>query len=161
MSERSVGTPSQSAGGGWRRIAMRLVAALWLGGAAFLLFVAAPAAFRASDSPTNAANVVGAMLTWWHTIGLALPILLLILGWNHVRGWVKAVLFAAVILTALEIGIDLRIRAIRDGSPVPISSLPRESEVRKKFGFLHGLSSLLLLGQLAAAVTTVATRDDR
>ena len=147
--------------GGVRATAMRLIAALWLGAAAFLLFVAAPAAFRASDSPTNAANVVGAMLMRWHAIGIVLPLLLLILGGRRARGSMTAVLCIAVLFAVLEIGVDLRIRAIRESSPVPISNLPRASEVRKRFGLMHGMSSLLLLGQLAAAAATVTMRDGR
>jgi len=41
----------------------RLVAAVWFGGALFLVGIAAPAAFSTSPNASAAANVVGAMLT--------------------------------------------------------------------------------------------------
>ena len=143
--------------GGFRAVFSRWVAALWFGSSAFLLFVAAPAAFRASDSSTNAANVVGAMLTPWHYIALILPLLLLVAGWNRARGCLTALLFAGILFAAVQGAIDVRIRTIREESPAAISSLPRDSAVRRRFGFLHGVSSLLLVAQIVIAGATVAT----
>ena len=133
-----------------------MIAALWLGGGAFLLFIGAPAAFKASDSPMNAASVVGAMLTRWHYIGLLLPLLLLAIEWRHARPRLIAILSAAIVLAALQAVVDLRIRAIRAQSPVPISSLDRNDPIRKRFGVLHGISSVLLLGQVVLATAGVA-----
>jgi len=125
------------------------------------MFVAAPAAFRASDSPTNAANVVGAMLTGWHYIALLAPILLLLIEWRRARGAVIALVFAGVLFAALEVALDLRVRAVRAASVVPISSLQRNDPVRRRFGLLHGMSSLSLAMQiLIAAAATVAIERD-
>jgi len=44
---------------------------------------------------------------------------------------------------------------MRMEAAVPISDLPREHPLRRRFGALHGLSTLLLLSQLIAAGATV------
>jgi hypothetical protein len=117
--------------------------------------VAAPAAFRASDGPTNAANVVGAMLAAWHYIALVLPLLLLALEWRRAGAVVMTVLSIAIVIAALQVITDLRIRAIRAASPVPITELAHSNPIRRRFGLLHGISSLLLLGQVALAGAAV------
>ena len=146
-------SPAAPSRGGWF---LRVIGALWLGSGAFLLAVAAPAAFRASDSPTNAANVVGAMLLRWHYIALVLPVILLFIGFRRARVRFVAIVCAAVVLAAAEGGIDLRIRAIRAAAAVPISDLDPGDPVRRHFGLLHGVSSLLLLGQILLAAAAVA-----
>ena len=128
---------------------------MWFGGGAFLLVAAAPAAFSAAPS-AMAADVVGAMLTRWHYLALIAPLILLGLQWRQPRVWMFAVLFAALLLAAGEATIDVRIRAMRVASPVPISSLPRQHPLRHRFGLLHGVSSILLLGQVLLAGAAVA-----
>jgi hypothetical protein len=59
-----------------------------------------------------------------------------------------------------QIAIDLRIHAIRAASPVPISLLAKTDPVRKHFGALHGLSSLLMLLQVVGAGVVVAVEKD-
>jgi hypothetical protein len=54
----------------------------------------------------------------------------------------------------------LRIRNIRAKSPVPISELSREDPLRRQFGRLHGVSSLLLLMQVVAAGVALAMDRD-
>jgi hypothetical protein len=136
----------------------RLVSALWLG-SGFFLMLAAAAAFRAAPNPTAAADVVGAMLTRWHYIALAAPLLLFALELRSVRRVVLIVLFLALMLAAAQAFVDLRIRTIRLMSPVSISSLDRNHPARKQFGMLHGVSMLLLLLQTLAAAGVVAARD--
>src|SRR4051812_28628890 len=119
----------------------RLIASLWFGAGAFLLFVAAPAAFTSSPNPTTAANVVGAMLMRWHYIALAAPVILLVLGWKTARTLIISILFVAILSAASQALVDTKIRAIRMSSPVAISDLPRTDPVRKRFGLLHGVSS--------------------
>ena len=138
-----------------------LVHALWLGSGAFIILVA-PAVFRAAGDPTTAADVVGALLTRWHYIALIAPLLLLALEWRRERPIVMAIIFMAVLMAAAEGIIDVRIRAIRLSSSAPISALAPSDPVRRHFGLLHGLSSLLLLAQVvAAAVTIVADSDTK
>jgi hypothetical protein len=136
---------------------------LWFGSAAFLLIIAAPAAFRASESPVSAANVVGAMLGGWHYIAVLAPIALLAIEWRRARGFVIAIVFAGVLFAALEVAIDFRIRAIRAASLVPISSLSRLDPVRRRFGLLHGISSMALLAQviIAAGATIAVERESQ
>ncbi len=120
--------------------------------------LAASAAFRAAPDATTAADVVGAMLTRWHYIALAAPLLLFALELRKSRRFVLIMLFVALLIAAAQVVIDLRIRTIRMMSPVPISSLDRNHPVRKRFGALHGASMLLLLAQTIAAAAVVAAR---
>jgi MbtH protein len=132
-----------------------LIAALWLG-SAFFLMLAASAAFKAAPDRTAAADVVGAMLTRWHYIALAAP-LLFVLEMRRVRRFALVVLFIAVMLAAAQAFVDLRIRTIRWSSPIPISSLPVVHPTRRLFGALHGISmTLLALQTLAAAIVVIS-----
>ncbi|MGZ5474847.1 MAG: DUF4149 domain-containing protein [Thermoanaerobaculia bacterium] len=134
----------------------RFIHALWFGSGLFLIAVAAPAAFRAAPSPTVAADIVGVMLSRWHYIGLGAPLLLLFLDWRRGRVYVLAIVFVGIILAAAQAATDLRIRSIRAQSVVSISDLPREDPVRRQFGRMHGISSLLLLMQVIAAGVALA-----
>jgi hypothetical protein len=138
----------------------RIVAAIWLGSGVFAV-LAASAAFRSAGDPFAAANVVGAILTRWHYIALIAPLLLLFLDWRGQRGLMVVVLFVAILLGALESMIDVRIAAMRRRSIVPISSLSRGDPVRRQFGMLHGISTLLLLADIAAAAVAVALEPRR
>lgn len=132
----------------------RLIAALWLG-SAFFLMLSAQAAFRAAGNTSIAADVVGAMLTRWHYIALAAPLALFALELRRARPLILVVLFVAIVLAATQSFVDLRIRSIRASSPVPISSLDRTDPVRRRFGALHGMSMALLLAQTIVAAGVV------
>jgi hypothetical protein len=136
----------------------RLIQALWLGSGIFLLLTAS-AAFNAASNTTDAANVVGAVLTRWHYIALFAPLLLMFLEWRRSRPIMLVILFIAVLLASFQALLDTRIRMIRGSSYVPISSLPSDDPVRRQFGILHGMSSLLLIGQVIAAAAVVASRE--
>lgn len=140
------------------RALTRLIQALWLGGGIFLMLTAS-AAFNAASNTTDAANVVGAVLTRWHYIALFAPLVLMFLEWRRSRPAMLVILFIAIILASFQALLDTRIRVMRADSIVPISSLPHDDVVRRQFGILHGLSSLFLLGQVIAAGTAVATRE--
>ncbi len=142
---------------GYTLRAARLLAGLWFGSVAFFLAVAAPAAFSAAPNATAAADIVGAMLTRWHYFALLAPLVLLALQWRRPRGWVVVVLFLAIVFASAEAIIDTRVRALRLASIVPISQLSREHPLRRRFGLLHGLSSLLLLAQVVAGGMIVAS----
>ncbi len=144
---------------GTMQVITRLIHAFWLGSGAFLIFVAAPAAFRSAGNPTAAASFVGAMLSRWHYIALAAPLILLALEWRRARVVVLSIIFAAVVLAAAQAMIDLRIRTVRAKSPIPISELSREDPIRRQFGLLHGVSSLLLLGQVVAAAAAIVIHE--
>src|SRR4029079_4576172 len=67
--------PRAVRGGHTRRLS-RVIESLWLASAVFVS-LASLAAFRALSTPTDAANVVGAILTRWHYIALVAPVALL------------------------------------------------------------------------------------
>ena len=133
----------------------RILGGLWFGAGVFILIVA-PAVFASAGSPTSAANVVGAMLTRWHYISLLVPAILLVTEWRNARGRIVALLFTGVLLATSAAMIDMRIRQIREQSPVPISSLAASNPLRRRFGMLHGVSSLLLIAQVLAAAALLA-----
>ncbi len=99
------------------------------------------------------------MLTRWHYIALLAPLALMILEWRRARARVQVVLFVAIILASMEALADMRIRAIRNDSPVPISDLSPRDPVRRRFGMLHGISSMLLLAQAISAAAAVVMSD--
>jgi hypothetical protein len=132
----------------------RLIAALWLG-SAFFLMLSAQAAFRAAGNTTIAADVVGSMLTRWHYIALAAPLALFALELRRARPLILILLFVAIVFAAGQSFVDLRIRSIRASSPIAISNLDRTDPVRRRFGALHGLSMMLLLAQTLIAATAV------
>jgi len=136
----------------------RLIQAVWLGSGVFLMLTAS-AAFSAASNSTDAANVVGAILTRWHYIALFAPLLLMFLEWRRSRPAMLVILFIAVLLASFQSLLDTRIRMMRSESIVPISSLSHDDPVRRRFGMLHGLSTLFLIGQVIAAGAVVATRE--
>jgi hypothetical protein len=99
---------------------------------------------------------VGALLNRWHYIALAAPMVLLALEWRRARSAVLMIIFAGVLFAAAQAMVDLRIRSLRMSSPVPISELSRRDPLRRQFGLLHGLSTLLLLAQIVAAGSALA-----
>lgn len=133
----------------------RFIHAIWLGSGVFLL-LAAQAAFKNANSPTAAAAFVGALLGRWHYIALAAPIALLVLEWRRARSAVLMIIFAGVLFAAAQAMVDLRIRSLRMSSPVPISELSRRDPIRRHFGRLHGISTILLLAQIATAAAALA-----
>ncbi|HEX6177760.1 MAG TPA: hypothetical protein VF057_05335 [Thermoanaerobaculia bacterium] len=137
----------------------RFVHAIWLGSGIFLV-IAAQAAFRTANSPSAAAALVGAMLTRWHYIALAAPIALLVLEWRRARSAVLMIIFAGVLFAAAQAMIDLRIRQLRMSSPTPISELSRRDPVRRWFGMLHGISTILLFAQIVCAGAALAVDRD-
>jgi hypothetical protein len=154
----------RSAPPGRRRLGMtggaitRLIQALWLGSGVFLMLTAS-AAFSAASNSTDAANIVGAVLTRWHYIALFAPLLLMFLEWRRSRPIMLVILFIAVVLASFQALLDTRIRIMRTESFAPISSLSHDDPVRRQFGMLHGLSQLFLIGQVIAAGVAVATRE--
>lgn len=138
----------------------RFIHAIWLGSGLFLIAVAAPAAFRTAPNSTVAADLVGAMLIRWHYIALGAPLLVLILDWRRGRIYVLMIVFVAILFAAGQVAADLRIRAIRAKSPVPITELSRQDPLRRQFGRLHGISTLLLLLQVVAAAVAMGVDRD-
>ena len=140
---------------------LSVLVALWVGGGLFFFTIAAPAAFRGSSDRFTAANVVGQMLSKWHLIALLIPAALVAVEWK--RGFRRdarwAILVTAVFLAAAESIFDLRIRAIRNRSAVPISHLSSSDPMRKEFGLLHGLSTVLAGANVLAGIVLLMRRD--
>lgn len=134
----------------------RYVHAIWLGSGLFLIAIAAPAAFQGAPNSSVAADVVGIMLSRWHYLALGAPLLLLFLDWRRGRVYVLSIVFVGILLAAAQAVTDLRIRSIRASSTVAISDLSPDDPVRRQFGRLHGVSSLLLLMQVIAAGVALA-----
>jgi hypothetical protein len=86
---------------------------------------------------------------------------MMLLEWRRARASVQVVLFMAIILASLQALADTRIRTIRNDSAAPISSLSPEDPVRRRFGLLHGISSMLLVAQVLAAAAVVVMSDGR
>ena len=138
----------------------RLIAALWRGGGALLLGIAAPAAFRGAGDPTHAASIVGDMLEQWRYLAIGAPILLLLIGTVRRARRGPLILTALALLLALgQMAVDSQIHKIRRASSVPISSLEKTDPVRRHFGMLHGASSGLMLLQIIAAAAFVWLED--
>ena len=141
-------------------IVAALIQGLWFGAGAFLVFVAAPAAFGVAPSREVAGNVVGAMLARWHVLALAAPLVLLLIEWKRhelERTFRVVVLALALLFASGQVGADLRVRAMRFRSPTPISQLSPSSPTRIAFGRLHGISMLLMALQVICAGLAVAT----
>lgn len=135
--------------------------AFWVGGGLFFITVAAPAAFRASPSRSAAADVVGEMLTRWHYIALLVPMALIIVEWR--RGFPRdvrwALLVTALFLAAAQSVVDLRVRSIRMRSLVPVSQLAESDPLRRQFGLLHGVSTLLAGSTVLVGIILLMRRD--
>jgi hypothetical protein len=99
------------------------------------------------------------MLMRWHYLALLAPLALMVLEWRRARARMQIVLFAAIVLASLQALADTRIRIIRNDSLVPISSLSPDDPVRRRFGVLHGISSLLLVAQVVLAGAAVVMSD--
>ena len=152
---------ADSRAGPWlARTAARLIQGLWFGSAAFLL-IAASAAFRAASSPTEAADVVGALLTRWHYISLFAPLTLMLMEWRRSRPAILLTLFLAIVLASGGAILDTRIRVLRIESAFPMNERSHDDPVRRRFGMMHGLSSAMLLLELLLAGATIAMDDDR
>jgi hypothetical protein len=100
------------------------------------------------------------MLMRWHYLALLAPLALIILEWKRGKSRMLLVLFFAILLASAQALADTRIRIIRQQSIVPISSLSPADPVRRRFGLLHGVSSLLLVGQVILAGAAVVLADD-
>ncbi len=131
--------------------------ALWVGGGAAVGFVAAPAIFETAGSRHLAGNIVGKILQRFDAYALTLgPIALLgtvgelLLGRGTLMAALGAGLVAAmlVLLVSGRVGLTPRIHRLRLEMGEALDSLPDEDPRRQAFGRLHGISVLLLLGQL-------------
>ena len=84
----------------------------------------------------------------------------MILEWRRAKARLQIVIFAAIVLASMQALADMRIRAMRNDSIIPISSLAPADPLRRRFGLLHGVSSLLMVAQVVLAGAAVVLVDD-
>jgi hypothetical protein len=138
-------------------IASIVLLALWLGAAAIVTGVVAPAAFAVLPTRTLAGALVGRVLPtlfWSGAVVGALTTLLARTSGARMR-LACAVAFAVACLSG-QLVVMPRIEAVRRSVDGAIDALPREDVRRVAFGRLHGASVVLLgVAGLTAAATLV------
>ncbi len=127
--------------------------AAWLGAAALVGGVVAPAAFAVLPTRTLAGALVGRVLPvllWW---GIVVGLLAMLLTWPlPARAPRTAAALALVVLcAAAQVVVAPRIERVRSAIGGPVDALDRSDPRRQTFGRLHGASVALLgLGGVAA-----------
>jgi hypothetical protein len=127
-----------------------LGAALWLGGGVGTL-LSTRAAFRHAGGTPVAGQIAAdalrslSRLVW---ASLALLALAAALGARApMYGWLPG----AALFLAGELGVKPALQRMRRDASGSIETLAKDDPRRKRFGALHGVSMLLLLGQLLCA----------
>ncbi|MGZ6162793.1 MAG: DUF4149 domain-containing protein [Myxococcaceae bacterium] len=120
-----------------------------------------PALF-ATVPPSAAARVVGRVLPVLDAVGLLLGLVAVLLGWTGRSG--RAAVVLGLTLAALA-GCSLflvtpEIASIRRATGDALSQLPPGDPTRRRFGTLHGASTVLFGLQAVLAVALVALRRD-
>jgi len=127
-----------------------LLLALWVGAMVGIGYIAAPVLFKALDDRSLAGSLAGQMFHVITIAGLIIGGLLLLLRYKdesiaffmHWRGWLLSlmlILVASSFFILQPMIADVKALGITEGS-----------DAAKKFGMLHGVSSLLYL------VTTIS-----
>jgi hypothetical protein len=132
--------------------------AAWLGASLLVAAVVAPAAFAVLPTRTLAGALVGRVLPVIFWSGMALGVVVALLGGRMGIGRFG---FASSILLALssavaQIGVAPRIEALRASIGGAVDALDVTDPRRMAFGRMHGISVLLMgVGMIAAAVALV------
>ena len=130
----------------------------WLGAAAIVAAVVAPAAFDVLPTRTLAGALVGRVLPVLFWSGVAVGLLVLWLGWHVPSPAARTI--AALVLVASSLVAQLviapRIERVRAAIGGPLEALDPSNPLRQAFGRLHGMSVACLgVGGLAALVILV------
>jgi len=134
------------------RYIYRLGLSLWLGSIFFFAVAVAPALFRTLPS-AESASVVGRLIPFLDVFGLiAGPVLvgLAVAAEGRPRGRtaVRACLLLAMSLLALvSLAVITPMMEGLRAQAGSISALAPDDPVRRQFGMLHGVSSLVMLGE--------------
>ena len=140
----------------------RLLLVAFLGALALFATTVTPALF-ATLPPGSAARVVGRVLPALDWAGLLLGLAAVALGATGRSGRAAVVLGAvlAVLAAASLFGVTPEIARIRQATGDALSHLPPTDPARRRFGMLHGLSTVLFGLQAVMAVALVALRPER
>ena len=138
-----------------------LILALWLGAGLFLSFVVAPGAFQVASSREVAGALVGHGLSFLNRSGLLIGLLLLItLWWRRRVGRLFGVEVCALLVLSISAGVNqwvivARLREIRRGAGGAIERLAITDPARVMFGRWHGVSMLMLIVCMLAALAAL------
>lgn len=140
--------------------------ALWVGGGAAISFLVAPVVFERAGSRTLAAEIVGQVLRRFDRYVLiagpaaCLAVLLEMagtLGGSRTIA-LRLALMAAMVGLALysRFAILPQIQQLRAELGEDLDRAPRQDERRMRFGRLHGVSVLCLLGEIVLGAFAMA-----
>lgn len=139
----------------------------WIGAAALVAAVVAPAAFAVLPTRTLAGALVGRVLPVLFWSGVLIGCATAALTWSFPQRAPRtvAVVVAALACAIAQLVVSPRIERIRAAVGGPIDGLAMGDERRIAFGRLHGVSVGLLglaaLAALAAAILLVRTIGSR
>ncbi|HTS81130.1 MAG TPA: DUF4149 domain-containing protein [Myxococcaceae bacterium] len=140
----------------------RMLLVAFLGALLLFATTVTPALF-ASVPPSAAARVVGRVLPVLDAVGLVLGLAAVALGLTG-RSARAAVVLGAALAALAACSLFLvtpEIASLRRSTGEAISQLPPTDPARRRFGALHGISTVLFALQGVLAAALVALRPDR
>ena len=142
-----------------RAVSQIVVAALWLGGAAFFAFAVAPSAFATLPSRELAGALVGRVLPilFWSGVVAGALLVALELGARRPRRRARLAAGGCLVASCLiaQLAIAPRIAEIRSALTAPLASLPPTDPQRRAFGRLHAISVAWLGAAMVGALTVL------
>jgi len=137
----------------------RLLLVAFLGALALFATTVTPALF-ATVPPPVAARVVGRVLPVLYAAGLVLGLAAVVLGATGSSGRAAMVLGGVLALLAASslFLVTPEIARLRHAAGDTLSHLPPGDPIRRRFGTLHGISTVLFGLQAVVAVALVALR---
>lgn len=146
--------------------AERLVAALWAGSLWFAGLLAAPWLFHAVDDRALAGSIAGGLFHLGSLLAYGSGMLVLVIRALRTGGavWRSPLVAIVVVMLALTATGDRWLRpAINDIRSRAGGALTEESDDYRRFARLHGMASVLYLGNclLAAPLVLLAGTSDR
>jgi hypothetical protein len=144
------------------RTASNLALGLWLGAALLTAFVVAPHAFGSFATRAEAGEFVGGILLAVYLGGLAAGLIALgVAVLEEHRRRLRAPLGGAVIAAAIvSLCLRAKLAAMR-ATLGPIDALDPADPGRRAFGAWHGVSMLVLLAGMIAALAAVLATYER
>ena len=140
----------------------RLLLVAFLGALALFATTVTPALF-ATVPPPMAARVVGRVLPVLDAVGFVLGLAAVVLGATGRSG--RAAMVLGAVLAALAAAslflVTPEIARLRHAAGDALSQLPASDPARRRFGALHGISTVLFGLQAVVAVALVALRPAR